>query len=330
MKTPHQESAQKLSATEIDLCAADWLQRQTFWNWGQDEQTGLDRWLAESRAHRVAYWRQKAVWDNAQRLIALRASVQGRDRPINENKKPIIFRVAVAAVAAAALGIAGLFYLLRVDGNETVYATKIGGHQTVVLADGSQIELNTETVLRTWADGNVRLANLEKGEAFFNIRHNAAHPFVVEAADHRVTDLGTKFSIRNTPDRFEVSLIEGRARFESADKSASTGPTVLSPGDVVIATAQTTTIVRKSEGELVSELGWRHGMLTFYRATVADAANEFNRYNERKIVVADKGAAAELIDGTFPANDVDLFGRIARSVLGLQVKNEGGEIVISR
>jgi transmembrane sensor len=328
MKTPQQENAQKPSATEIDLRAADWLQRRAFWNWGQDEQASLDLWLAESRAHRVAYWRQNAVWDSAQRLIALRSSAPRQDHPVTENRKPFIFRAV--AVAVVAMGAAVSFYLLRTHENQTVYATKVGGRQTVTLADGSQIELNTDTVLRLRTNADNRLAILEKGEAFFSVKHNATHPFVVDAAGHRVTDLGTKFSIRNTPDRLEVSLIEGRARFESANKLANMPPAVLSPGDVVIATARTTTITKKPGRDLINDLGWRHGMLTFYRVTVADAASEFNRYNERKIVVADKAAASELIDGTFPTTDVDLFGRIARSVLGLQVKNEDGEIVISR
>jgi transmembrane sensor len=326
---PQQENAQKSSATEIDLRAADWLQRQTFWNWGQDEQASLDAWLAESRAHSVAYWRQRAVWDNAQRLIALRSSGTQQNRPIAENRKPLLFKASALAIVLTVMGLAGSLYLLRAHGIETVYATRIGGHRTVTFADGSRIELNTDTVLRLRVNAGSRLAVLEKGEAFFDIKHSAAHPFVVDAADRRITDLGTKFSVRNTPDRLEVSLIEGRARFESAEKSNSASA-VLSPGDVVIATARAITIAKKPQQELVNELGWRRGRLTFYRATLADAANEFNRYNERKIIVADKAAASELIDGTFPTRDVDLFGRIARSVLGLQVKNEGGEIIISR
>ena len=329
MKTPLQDGAQSHGANELDLCAADWLQRQTFWNWGVDEQAALDAWLAQSRAHRIAYWRQKAVWDNTERLVALRSPASPRGRRAAAGK-PQIFRIAAAAIAIGVLGFAGLLYLQRAKTKETVYATRVGGRQMVALADGSRIELNTDTVLRMRSEARGRFATLEKGEAFFHIKHDAAHPFVVNVADHRVTDLGTEFSIRNTPDRLEVTLIEGRARFESTNKSLSAQTTVLTPGDVVVATMQATTVAKRPEKELKSELGWRHGMLTFYRATLSDAANEFNRYNERKIVVADRAAAAELIDGTFPTNDVDLFGRVAHAVLGLQVKNESREIVISR
>ena len=53
----------RLTATEIDLLAADWLQRRNFWTWTAEDQVQLDAWLAQSRTYRIAYWRQKSVWE---------------------------------------------------------------------------------------------------------------------------------------------------------------------------------------------------------------------------------------------------------------------------
>ena len=131
---------------------------------------------------------------------------------------------------------------------------------------------------------------LEKGEAFFDIKHNAARPFSVTAAGHRVIDLGTKFVVWNMPGKLEVSLLEGRQDFESTN-AVNVKPTVLSPGDAVVATTHAIKVTRKSTDELGIELGWRRGLLTFYRSSLMDAAAEMNRYNERKIVVADAAAA---------------------------------------
>ena len=53
---------------------------------------------------------------------------------------------------------------------------------------------------------------LDKGEAYFEIKHDAAHPFVVVwPADHRIVDLGTKFLVRDEANGREVALVEGRA-----------------------------------------------------------------------------------------------------------------------
>ena len=58
--------------------------------------------------------------------------------------------------------------------------------------------------------------------------------------------------------------------------------------------------------------------------------DSFNRYTQAKIVVVETAAEAEMTAGTFPVNDVDLFGRVAHSVLGARVENKGHDIVISR
>ena len=71
-------------------------------------------------------------------------------------------------------------------------------------------------------------------------------------------------------------------------------------------------------------------MLVFKHTTLADAAAEFNRYNREKLVIADPAAAKLTIDGTFPTNDVGAFTDAAQTIFGLQVKNHGDEIVISR
>lgn len=326
-RLPHEG---RLTATEIDLLAADWLQRRNFWTWTAEDQVQLDAWLAQSRTYRIAYWRQKSVWENAQRLSALRPLAQVRSkRDAAHSNRPLVLKIAAAAIAVAALGAGAVSSFWKPNNQDAVYATPVGGRETITLFDGSQIELNTDTVLRLRKNTKARIAVLEKGEAFFDIKHNAARPFSVTAAGHRVIDLGTKFVVWNMPGKLEVSLLEGRASFESTN-AVNVKPTVLSPGDAVVATTHAIKVTRKSTDELGIELGWRRGLLTFYRSSLMDAAAEMNRYNERKIVVADAAAAKELIDGTFPANDVDLFGRMAHSVLGLRVQNKGDAIVISR
>ena len=285
----------------------------------------------KSRAHRIAYWRQKSVWESAQRLKALRAPMtRPAHQTAGKRSKPFILRVAAAAIVAVTCGVAGYQYVKSSPDRGMTYTTPIGGRETISLSDGSRIELNTNTVLRIGANRNTRTAFLERGEAYFDIRHDAARPFVVIAAGHRITDLGTKFSIRDASDRLEVTLFQGKARLEATDRPNSVNSAVLSPGEVAIATSQSVTVIRKVQKELDGELGWRRGVLTFYHTTLSDAAREFNRYNNRKIVVVDNAGEAELIDGTFPVNDVDLFGRVARSVFRARVENKGNDIVISR
>jgi transmembrane sensor len=175
-----------------------------------------------------------------------------------------------------------------------------------------------------------RTARLEKGEAYFQIKHDAAHPFVVMAAGHRIADLGTKFLVRTRPGRLEVSLMEGKALVESMGNAAQPQAALLTPGDVAVATADSLSLHRKPEAELANKLSWRQGLLIFKHTTLADAAAEFNRYNTEKLIIANQSVGRLKIYGTFRAGNASQFAAAAQELLGLKLERSGQDIVISR
>jgi len=316
-------------ARDVDAQAMEFLIERNLDEWSAANQSALEKWLGESLAHRTAYWRLEAVWQRADRLSALRSQVSPADTAISPPRRNPMFFRAMAAILVMALAGFGANYLLSIP-HATTYATPVGGHRNIVLVDGSRIALNTDTELRVTMDARRRTVELLRGEALFQVKHDSAHPFVVLAAQHRVIDLGTKFLIRKESDDLKVVLIEGRARLESDNAQTSARAAILTPGDEAVATAHKLSITRKAPEELQSELAWQQGVLVFHRASLVDVANEFNRYNRRKIVIADSGAAARVISATLPANDVGAFARMAQNFLGLHVDESGSEVVISR
>ncbi len=313
-------------AADIEATAADWLQRRSFWTWSKNDQAALDAWLARSMAHQLAYWRLEAAWDRTERLEALRANAGEAARRGQVWSAPL--KIAAALGIAAVIGLGAAHYIMQP--RDRLYTTAVGGREMVSFADGTKVELNTDTVLRARMTTNRRTIWLEKGEAYFQVKHDPKHPFVVFAGDHRITDLGTKFLVRRDPGRLEVALMEGRVRFGAIDASPKSKSALLVPGDVVTATASTMFVTHKSKPALARQLGWQHGMLVFDNMTLADAANEFNRYNRQKLVIADQNVARLTIVGTFHTTDVKAFIDVAEDVFKLHVENNGNEIVISR
>ena len=312
-------------ASEIEAVAAQWLERRDSESWNESLEAELEAWLAESRAHRAAFWRLKAAWTHAERLAALKPSPVERvaDAGPSRRIRPLMFRIAAAFAVVAMAGVAAKIYFTEPAAR--LYTTAIGERKTLTLGDGSQIELNTDTRLRI-AAGNTRKVWLDRGEAFFQIKHDEAHPFFVVAGTHRVVDLGTKFLIRQDSARTEVALMEGSARFESERAK----PAILKPGDVAYATADQLSVTKRPERAIVNALGWRHGVIIFDRTTLADAAAELNRYNTKQIVILDPAAARLTIHGRFPSNDTAAIVNVAQDVFGLRVETRGNEILISR
>lgn len=315
---------------DIEARAANWLQRRQFWDWSEDDQAALDQWLAESELHMVAFLRLEAAWTRTERFVALDPAKIAR-APEEEKARrpfwPFLMRAAAGLAVAAVIGAGAIAYNRPQD---RVYSTPIGGHETVTFADGSRIELDTNTTIRARMTTERRMVWLEKGDAFFKVHHDGAHPFIVIAGNRRITDLGTEFLVSRRPHNLRVAVVSGRVWLEAADKQAPSQSHLLLPGDVAVASADTTSIRKQSERSLANALAWRHGLLVFDHTTLADAAAAFNRYNREKLEIADPAIASITIDGSFQPNNLQLFARVVRRAFGLRVETEGSHTVISR
>ena len=323
----HPVSENRVPAAKVHAAATDWVvERYTSDSWDTDKQTELDAWLAQSIAHRVAYVRFEDAWTRSKRLAALGG--QTRTQAVFEslrNLRPLFFRAAAACAYIAVIG-GLLYYFLRPVSNAQTFATPVGGHETIILADGSQIELNTNTAVRVSETQGERDVSLEKGEAFFRVKHNPKRPFVVTAGARRIVDVGTQFVVRAGASQLEVGLIEGRVAFDSN----GTHQTNLTPGDLLVATADSVSMTQLSVRQMSDMLAWRKGLVIFNQTPLAAAAAEYNRYNREKIVIADADAGRLAISGTLPANDPDEFARVAQTFFHLRISHQGGAIIISR
>jgi len=320
-----QQSAESRAAAIHARAVEFLLEKHDSENWGEDDQARLDAWLAEAPAHLLAYWRAEDGWKRTEFLSSVRPLTQ--EVPARRRVPPVWMRAAAALIVLAA-GAAG--YWRFAGAREHVYSTPIGGYEAIALSDGSRIELNTDTSLRTRMQAGARVITLDRGEAFFKVKHDPAHPFIVMVGDHRITDLGTKFTVRRNSASVEVSLLEGRVRLGKVEDGAASQTALLKPGDRAVATNASISITKAPVGQLLTELAWRRGVLIFHRTTLAEAAAELNRYNRTKIVIGDAAAARMTMTGAFPANDIAAFVVTAREVFGLNVDNRGDEIVITR
>ena len=313
--------------SEIRAEAAEWFARAHSGAWGTADQEQLDAWLGQSLSHEAAYWRLEGAWMEAARLTVLRASAEAQNSTARRII-PVPIKIAMAIVFAAVIGLTGYSHLSGPPMEK--FATPVGGHRMLALSDGSQIELDTDTVVRVAMKADRRTVWLDRGEAYFRVNHNAARPFAVMAGDHRIIDLGTKFLVKQSESRVEVTLLEGRARLEAGGGLLPVRSIELSPGDVATASANSMAVIKKPARILANELGWRRGVLVFEGTSLADAAAQMNRYNTQQIVIADSSIARRAIDGTFPVHAVPQFTEMAQAIFGFRVEKKGNQTLISR
>lgn len=316
---------------DIEARAADWIAERdrSGGQLGEDRQTALDGWLSASTAHRVAFLRLYQAWQRADRLRALQSAPPVfASLPPRPRRWPWLGRPAVQRTAAG-LSLATIALLLGLNlgapPSAQRYATERGEREAVKLADGSQLTLNTATQLRTAVTAQKREVWLDRGEAFFDIAHDAQRPFVIHAGKQTVTVLGTKFSLFLEGDRLRVAVLEGRVQVQ-AEQSR---PTVLSRDDAALADAGNVLVTKQSSQQLSASLGWLQGKLVFNEISLAEAARQFNRYGPKQLVIKDEAAARIGIGGVFDAGNVEAFARLLHAGFGLDVQVKGEEIQVS-
>ena len=317
---------------DIEAKAAEWLIRREQPQWSQADQAALDGWLDESMSHKAAFWRLEHVWQMTDRIGALSA----RDiapRPRRTRLPLKWWRVgALAASLLLAIAFVGLLSrpTLSPHPNTDAFDTGIGGHRIVPLLDGSRIELNTATNLRTLISKKRRDVWLDRGEAFFDVAHIEGSDFVVHAGPRLITVVGTQFSVRRDADKVTVAVVQGRVRVEDTTPGASSGSITVSPGDVAIGLGSSTMVVSKPVAAVEDKLTWRDGRLVFDGTSLAEVADDFNRYNRQQLLISDPSVAAIRISGTFKASNVEAFVRLLKEAYGLKVElTADGKIKIS-
>lgn len=250
-----------------------------------------------------------------------------------------------AACCALAVGVGTAGYIGDWFGPGDVYSTRVGAISSIPLADGSIVTLNTASRIRIEFAPKERRVVLERGEAYFVVKRNPARPFIVIAGDQRIVDIGTQFSVRRNPTGIQVVVTEGSVRFESAPTRAPPGggflPTTppvplaeidvpLTAGSIAFARDGDVLVHKESIRQAEEMVSWREGYLTFHDTTLSQAVAEFNRYNVRRITIADPGVAGIRISGTFRPTNYEAFVRLLHDGYGIDVRETGEAITLGR
>jgi ferric-dicitrate binding protein FerR (iron transport regulator) len=158
--------------------------------------------------------------------------------------KPIGGKRHIWWMLAASLVIATTIsgYLLRKVGNteapvqEASLATNYGKRIHTVLPDGSVVWLNGGSSIKYTQNlkTNGKREVVLNGEAFFDVRHDAKHPFIVHAGKVNIEVLGTAFNVKAylTDVFMETTLIRGKVEILNDAKPGSN--IVLYPNEKVI------------------------------------------------------------------------------------------------
>jgi transmembrane sensor len=254
----------------------------------------------------------------------------------------LLLLVAVAVLMAAGL-------LLRMYSERSGWSsvsTEIGNYWKSSLADGSTLELNTSTAVRYRLSQKVRLLELTSGEARFRVAHDSGRPFVVLARDTVVRAVGTEFTVRVRADgRVEVVVADGvvavsHRGHQSVLSELLHGRAVPLEGGTAVPEKRMVTddggrlaVVEMSRVKIEAHDAWRNNLLVFEEAPLREIVEEFNRYDRRKLEIADPAIADVLLGGKYRPRDLEGFLQNLGAVMKIrivEVRSDNGDGVVLR
>lgn len=306
--------------TQIDNEAAIWTWRLDSGPLTPAEQGQLDAWLRLDYRHRHTLDELRSTWSMLDRL-AERPPDEQLAPPAHAAKRRIFGRrkryweAAAAAMLVIALGTA--LWITRRPGMQ-VMSTAVGQHRRVGLSDGSQVTLNTDTLLAVDLTPQRRDVYLRRGEAHFDVVHDASRPFYVHVGDAVIRDVGTQFEVRLHSDR-DIDVLVDEGQVEVRGPVAADWVRALSAGEQLFIAGPNLKVMAVSRKQVADDLAWREGALVFDGEPLSQALDEVGRYTRTRIVLGGPKVASLQISGRFRTDDVQGFFRALQAALPVEV-----------
>jgi transmembrane sensor len=309
-------------ANVVEAEAAEWLVRLDSGTLSGEEMASYQEWLGRSPLHRDSFQRLAVLWQDLE-------AVKVYSEPLPGNAPTVTFRLSswrwrqlVAAAAVLLVLLTGsVVYRNWPEPPAPVvaYETAVGGQQTVVLADGSTMLLNTASRVEVVYSRSERAVRLVRGEAFFDVAHDQSRPFTVISGGRQVRDLGTAFVVRQAGKSLEVTVTKGAVELAvAADTTQRLA--MLSAGQSAAFDHTLAYVKRLSASELDRQLSWRGGVLVYSGEPLGDVVSDISRYTNVKISLSSPTLASLPVGGYFEIGKIRTIFEALESNFGIRAE----------
>lgn len=272
---------------EAHEAAIAWWVKRDAGPFSRDEKAAFEAWLAADPANADAFAEISLLCGDV-RALRRRARTQKGER-----HRRLASAAALLAASLVAISTFDDFWIFwRAD-----YHTGTGETRTVLLSDGSRVQLAAKSAIAVNYSAGERRLSLLQGEAFFETAPDAARPFVVSAAGGAVTALGTAFDVTLENSGAKVTVAQhsvaiasrGSKTLVEAGRQSAFGPDAPTSAPVAV--------------EVDDMVAWRRGKLIFVDRPLGEVVDILARYHRGYFLIPSKAVRRLRVTGVFDAAD---------------------------
>jgi transmembrane sensor len=310
--------------------ALDWIVRLKTGEPTRADVEALQRWREQSVAHEEAFKKAARLFRHAG--IAARELA---DQPIEINaaealrrspSKALVRRAFLGgAIAAATAGYLvvrpplGLWPSLEELSAD--YRTAKGEHRKIALTSGVSLELNTQTSVALREVQNETRIELISGEASVTATPSSSKPFVMLAANGRITAVEANFNARCLDGVVLVTCLNGAVDVVQGGKEVR----LRKSEQVSYSPAGIEASVPVDPAQITA---WQAGLLIFRDQPLSEVVDEVNRYRSGKIIITNDDLKRRIVNGTFQISKLDDFVAQVQQLFGAQARPLLGGVVL--
>ncbi|MGM9778545.1 MAG: FecR family protein [Prevotella sp.] len=208
--------------------------------------------------------------------------------------------------------------------------TPRGGEFKVVLEDGTEVWLNSDSRLRYPEKFGDKERRVEvSGEAYFKVAKDIDKPFYVVSGGQEVRVYGTEFNVNAYSDDAKIytTLVSGQVSLKTI--SGNNSELMLTPGRQAVYDKSTEAAhVKTVDTEVVTS--WRSGAFVFEDQTLEQIMRTLSRWYDFNYEFADKEVAQIVFMGSIPRyGSFNEVVEIFRKMGGIRMRLKGDKVIIS-
>ena len=322
----------------IDDLLAKYLADET----NTHESDMIGEWIMESKDNQKTFNHSKIIWDGAKNHQKVDVDVAWAKLNITKKKeiesvdnqevKPVVklnWLNNFLKIAAVLVVLFGLWFVAakQFTTPQNDVLTFKSGNQPIekILPDGTKILLskNSEITYPKNFEGDTREINLT-GEGFFDVHHDATHPFIIHTQGTDVKVLGTSFNVRAYNAQVQVLVKTGRVQFSKNNKQV-----ILTKGQKGEILANVDTIIKSEISEVKIIVKENINSFVFNKMSLGEVAENLSKQFGKNIKFSQDKIKNCKLTATFENEKLENIIAVIAETFNLKIDNQADMIILS-
>jgi transmembrane sensor len=306
------------------------------------EKAEVDRWVQLTEDNRKYYQQLKTIfekaasadvyiqfdtdvaWQKVKNKLAHSAGNVVPLHPKNTFSINLVWRIAAGVIIL--LGVSYFYYQQLFPPVQTLALSSDSITVQDTLPDGSTAFLNKKSQLTYEYNPREKTRKVKlEGEAFFSVKHEEENPFVIEAEDVLVRDIGTEFNLKAYPDKdtIEIIVTQGEVQFYTLLDSGLN----LQAGQKAIYSKRNKAFYRVDKPD-TNALAYKTKVFSFNNTDLRSVVNLLNEVYDSKIILASEKIYSCRLTASFKEDNASIIAEVIAETMGLTLTRKNDEIIL--